>query len=95
MTREIDRPVCEAHCVNIETHPRKVDVRLFGNGNSKLPWREAGPLNHLDDIVDSDQCVVNKELSLSKHTSTGRHLFSGVPYVRTEQGVKATAELRR
>ena len=24
-------------------------------GNSKLSWREAGPLNHLDDMVDSDQ----------------------------------------
>ena len=34
---------------------RKVDVRLPGKGNSKLPWREAGPLNHLDDVVDSDQ----------------------------------------
>ena len=22
---------------------------------SKLPWREAGPPNHLDDKVDSDQ----------------------------------------
>jgi len=43
---------------------RKVDVRLPGKGNSKLPWREAGPLNHHDDIVDSDQQVVNKELSL-------------------------------
>ena len=31
----------------------------------KLPWREAGPLNHHDDIVDSDQSVVNKQLSLS------------------------------
>ena len=30
----------------------------------KLPWREAGPPNHLDDKVDSDQQVVNKELSL-------------------------------
>ena len=28
-----------------------------------LPWREAGPPNHLDDKVDSDQQVVNKELS--------------------------------
>ena len=34
---------------------RKVDVRLPGKGNSKLPWREAGPLNHHDDVVDSDQ----------------------------------------
>ena len=31
--------------------PRKVDVRLPG----KLPWREAGPSCHHDDIVDSDQ----------------------------------------
>jgi len=30
----------------------------------KLPWREAGPPNHHDDKVDSDQKVVNKELSL-------------------------------
>jgi len=30
----------------------------------KLPWRQAGPPNHLDDKVDSDQEVVNKELSL-------------------------------
>ena len=34
---------------------RKVDVRLPGKGNSKLLWREAGPLNHLDDTMDSDQ----------------------------------------
>ena len=34
---------------------RKVDVRLPGKGNSKLLWREAGPLDHLDGIVDSDQ----------------------------------------
>ena len=30
----------------------------------KLPWREAGPPNHLDEKVDVDQSVVNKELSL-------------------------------
>ena len=35
-------------------------VRLPGKGN----WREAGPPNHHDDKVDSDQEVVNKELSL-------------------------------
>ena len=29
-----------------------------------LPWREAGPPNHQDDKVVSDQWVVNKELSL-------------------------------
>ena len=32
----------------------------------KLPWREAGSPNHLDDKVDSDQYVDNKELSLSR-----------------------------
>ena len=31
----------------------------------KLPWLEAGPPNRHDDKVDSDQWVVNKELSLS------------------------------
>ena len=28
----------------------------------KLPWREAGPPNHLDDKVDSDQKVAIKEV---------------------------------
>ena len=32
----------------------------------KLPWREAGPPNHHDDKVDSDQWVVDKELSLCR-----------------------------
>jgi len=31
----------------------------------ELPWREAGPPNLLDEKVDSDQQVVNKELSIS------------------------------
>ena len=31
----------------------------------KLPWREAGPPHHHNDKVDSDQYVVNAELSLS------------------------------
>ena len=31
----------------------------------KLPWREAGPPNYLNDTIDSDQLVVNKELSLT------------------------------
>ena len=30
----------------------------------RLPWREAGPLNHLGDKVDPGQQVVNTELSL-------------------------------
>jgi len=51
---------------------RKVDVRLPGKGNSKLPWRETGPLNHLDDVMDSDQWVVNRELSLSSPFGVGR-----------------------
>ena len=31
----------------------------------RLPWREAGPPNYLDDKVDSDQWVVNKYFALS------------------------------
>ena len=37
----------------------------------KPPWREAGPPNHVDDKVDSDLEVVNKELSLSKVQGQG------------------------
>ena len=32
----------------------------------KFPGREAGPLNHHNDKVDSDQSVLRKELSLSE-----------------------------
>jgi len=38
------------------------DAAVDGDGHApagerdfKLPWREAGPLNHHDDLVDSDQ----------------------------------------
>jgi len=31
----------------------------------QLPWREAGPPNHHNDKVDSNQSVANKELFLS------------------------------
>ena len=34
-----------------------------------LPWREAGPPNHLGEKVDSDQLVVNTELSLQQRDS--------------------------
>ena len=32
----------------------------------KLPWREAGPPNHVDDKVDADQQAVNKGSSLCR-----------------------------
>jgi hypothetical protein len=50
---------------------RKVDIRLHGKRNSKLPWRKAGQPSHLVDVVDSDQQVVNKEFSLSARTWYG------------------------
>ena len=31
----------------------------------ELAWREAGPPNHLEDEVDSEQYVVNKDLAPS------------------------------
>ena len=43
----------------------------------KLPWREAGPLNHHDDIVDLDQWVFNKELSLSPGRARCEEFFMG------------------
>ena len=42
-----------------------VDGEVAGGKNGiQLPWREARPPSHRDDKVDSDQEVVNKELSL-------------------------------
>ena len=39
----------------------------------KPSWREAGPPNDHDDIVDSDHYIVNKELSLSAiHNTKGQ-----------------------
>jgi len=47
-----------------------------------LPWREAGPPSHQNDKVDSDQEVVNQELSLVQvregEALRGPHL----PYMR-------------
>ena len=40
----------------------KVDMRLPGKGNSNF---HAGPPNHFDDRVDSDQYFVKKELALN------------------------------
>ena len=34
---------------------RKVDSRLHGKRNSKLPWRKAGQPSHLVGVVDLDQ----------------------------------------
>jgi hypothetical protein len=34
---------------------RKVEIRLYGKGNSKGPRRKAGQPSHLVDVVDSDQ----------------------------------------
>ena len=31
---------------------RKVDIRLHGKENSKLPWRKAGQPSHLVDVLD-------------------------------------------
>jgi hypothetical protein len=44
--------------------PARVDIRLPEKKELKLPWRETGPPNYLDDAVDSGQKVVNKGLSL-------------------------------
>ena len=43
---------------DVSVLPRKVDIRLPGKGMKgefKIPWREAGLSNHLDNKVDSDQ----------------------------------------
>ena len=47
---------------------RKADIRLQGKGSSNSHCARPVYQNNLDDVVDSDPEVVNKELSLS----TGR-----------------------
>ena len=83
LLERVDRRVLGGHLVS---GTRKVDVKLLGKGISNShgdPWREAGPPNHHDDKVDSDQQVVNKELSLMllervDRRVLGRHLVSGL-----------------
>ena len=42
--------------INPLTYGRNMDgAVVLGIREFKLPWREAGPINHHDDIVDSDQ----------------------------------------
>ena len=50
-------------------------------GGFKVPWREAGPLNH---PVDSDQWVVNKELSLRRSAHHDDKVELGQKVVNTE-----------
>ena len=45
-------------------HPRLMEMAATWNREFKLLWCEAGPPNHLDDKVDSDQEVGNKDVSL-------------------------------
>jgi len=52
----IDPLVVPRHAHGFGVVPaRKVDIRLPWKREFTLSWREAGPLNHHDDIVDSDQ----------------------------------------
>jgi len=51
---------------------RKVDIRLPGKGNSNSHGARPVYLKHLDDEVDSDQEVVNGELSLSLQPRSAR-----------------------
>ena len=54
------RPLCSGSVIEIVSSDRTCGC---GEG-LKHPWLAAGPPNHIDDKVDSDQEVVNKELSL-------------------------------
>ena len=49
-----------------------------------LPWREAGPPNHLDDEVDSDRQVINNNKKL---------LLGAVAAKPAQTGSAMTAEL--
>ena len=50
-------------CIN-RALARRIDIRLPGKGNSNTRGARPVHCNHLDDSVDSDQQVVDEELSL-------------------------------
>ena len=65
---------------------RKLDKRLPGTGNSNSCGAGPDYQHHLDDSVDSDQQVVNEELSLqylcwTANVSEGRGLAPDVMYM--------------
>ena len=51
----------------------------------QFPWREAGPPNYLDDKVDADQYVLNKEPSLSASRRTPLSIRKGLEMLSLEQ----------
>ena len=57
-------PVAHA-CPSSHSHTCEGRCKATWKREFELPWCETGSLHHHDDIVDSDQEVVNKELSLS------------------------------
>ena len=68
------------HLLSRRTEPALLDrlerCKATKKSEFKPPWREAGPPNHHNDKVDSDQEVVNKELSLDR-TDPGRRRGRG------------------
>ena len=55
LPRSFDIRSSTSSATSIPAEDRKVDMRLHGKGNSKLPWRKAGQPRHLVDVVDSEQ----------------------------------------
>ena len=55
----------------------KVDIRLHGKGDSNSHGAKPVHHNHVADKVDSDQQVVNKDLSLSAGFGAGGHVAHG------------------
>ena len=54
---------------------------------NQLPWLKAGHSNHLDDKGDSDQWVVDTELSLSPQVSLAPYysrFFPGAAHVASD-----------
>jgi len=49
-----------------------VSCFVFRGSPTKLPWREAGPPNHHDDKVDSDQYLAAELVELARGVGGGR-----------------------
>ena len=54
MKHEIEAENQEQHWQDLCLEPQEGRYKATWEREFKLPWRKAGPPNHLDDIVNSD-----------------------------------------
>ena len=75
--------------VALLTHLQEGRCKATWKGESKFPCREAGPPDHQDARVDSDQWIFKKELFLSAERTCARSRGKASLQSTQEQGYPA------